>query len=119
LYYFIDIYLGLDLEMAFKHHYHEVLDTIGDMFTQIFRGLRDRYQVGSSAFTKTVLRIRDLYPDPGSRGQKGTGSRIRIRINARKYKFFLVFPLNRVGLPKNYYSEFFSFEYGSFSPLLC
>jgi aspartyl-tRNA synthetase len=35
---------GLDLEMAFKHHYHEVVDTIGDMFTQIFRGLRDRYQ---------------------------------------------------------------------------
>jgi aspartyl-tRNA synthetase len=37
-------FVGLDLEMAFKHHYHEVLDTIGDMFTQIFRGLRDRYQ---------------------------------------------------------------------------
>lgn len=30
--------------MAFKHHYHEVLNTIGDMFTQMFRGLRDRYQ---------------------------------------------------------------------------
>jgi hypothetical protein len=57
--------LGLDLEMAFKHHYHEVLDTIGDMFTQIFRGLRDRYQVGSSLFTKTVLRIRLFsIPDP-------------------------------------------------------
>lgn len=37
-------FVGLDLEMAFKHHYHEVVDTIGDMFTQIFRGLRDKFQ---------------------------------------------------------------------------
>jgi len=37
-------FVGLDLEMAFKFHYHEVLDTIGDLFTSIFRGLRDHYQ---------------------------------------------------------------------------
>jgi len=37
-------FVGLDLEMAFKFHYHEVIDVIGDMFTQIFKGLRDRYQ---------------------------------------------------------------------------
>jgi len=36
-------FVGLDLEMAFSHHYHEVLDTIGGMFTEMFRGLRDRY----------------------------------------------------------------------------
>lgn len=36
-------FVGLDLEMAFKYHYHEVLYTIGDTFTQIFKGLRDRY----------------------------------------------------------------------------
>lgn len=29
--------------MAFDTHYHEVLDTIGNTFTEIFRGLRDRY----------------------------------------------------------------------------
>merc|ERR1711931_337440 len=29
--------------MAFKYHYHEVVDTIGDLFTQMFRGLRDKY----------------------------------------------------------------------------
>jgi aspartyl-tRNA synthetase len=34
--------VGLDLEMAFKYHYQEVLNTIGDTFTQIFKGLRDR-----------------------------------------------------------------------------
>jgi len=37
-------FVGLDLEMAFKFHYHEVVDTIGDLFTSIFRGLRDNYQ---------------------------------------------------------------------------
>ena len=36
-------FVGLDLEMAFKFHYHEVVDTIGDLFTQMFRGLRDKY----------------------------------------------------------------------------
>ncbi|KAJ2939291.1 hypothetical protein O0L34_g13387 [Tuta absoluta] len=35
-------FVGLDLEMSFKNHYHEVLDTIGQTFTDIFRGLRDQ-----------------------------------------------------------------------------
>mmetsp|Transcript_4402 Transcript_4402/g.5432 ORF Transcript_4402/g.5432 Transcript_4402/m.5432 type:complete len:610 (-) Transcript_4402:861-2690(-) len=30
---------GLDIEMAFKEHYHEVLDTFSDMFTYIFDNL--------------------------------------------------------------------------------
>lgn len=36
-------FVGLDLEMAFKAHYHEVLDTIGSTFTEMFRGLRDQF----------------------------------------------------------------------------
>ncbi|KAK0175172.1 hypothetical protein PV327_008945 [Microctonus hyperodae] len=36
-------FVGLDLEMAFKYHYHEVVDVIGAMFTDLFRGLRDNY----------------------------------------------------------------------------
>ncbi|XP_032680726.1 aspartate--tRNA ligase, cytoplasmic [Odontomachus brunneus] len=36
-------FVGLDLEMAFKYHYHEVIDTIGQMFTELFKGLRDKY----------------------------------------------------------------------------
>lgn len=36
-------FTGLDLEMAFKYHYHEVLYTITDMFTAIFKGLSDEY----------------------------------------------------------------------------
>lgn len=36
-------FVGLDLEMAFKYHYHEVLETIGNTFTEMFKGLRDNY----------------------------------------------------------------------------
>lgn len=37
-------FVGLDLEMSFKYHYHEVLNTIGNTFTSIFKGLRDSYK---------------------------------------------------------------------------
>jgi len=37
-------FVGLDLEMAFKYHYHEVLDVIGHTFTEMFKGLRDQYK---------------------------------------------------------------------------
>lgn len=36
-------FIGLDVEIAIKYHYHEVLDIIGDLFTQIFKGLEERY----------------------------------------------------------------------------
>lgn len=36
-------FTGLDLEMAFQYHYHEVMLTIGNLFTDIFKGLRDQY----------------------------------------------------------------------------
>ncbi|XP_037088967.1 aspartate--tRNA ligase, cytoplasmic-like [Pollicipes pollicipes] len=37
-------FVGLDLEMAFEYHYHEVVDQIGSLFTEIFKGLRDSFQ---------------------------------------------------------------------------
>ncbi|CAH2014190.1 unnamed protein product [Acanthoscelides obtectus] len=37
-------FTGLDLEMAFQYHYHEVMMTIGNLFTEIFKGLRDQCQ---------------------------------------------------------------------------
>ncbi|KAG5896035.1 hypothetical protein JTB14_011030 [Gonioctena quinquepunctata] len=37
-------FTGLDMEMAFNYHYHEVMLTIGNFFTEIFKGLRDQYQ---------------------------------------------------------------------------
>lgn len=36
-------FVGLDLEMSFKYHYHEVVNTIGATFTQMFKDLRDFY----------------------------------------------------------------------------
>lgn len=36
-------FVGLDLEMAFNFHYHEVLDLIGDLFVHIFKGLQTQY----------------------------------------------------------------------------
>ncbi|XP_055945919.1 aspartate--tRNA ligase, cytoplasmic-like [Argiope bruennichi] len=45
-------FIGLDLEMAFSYHYHEVVDVIGDMFVQMFKGLRDRYADEISAIYK-------------------------------------------------------------------
>jgi aspartyl-tRNA synthetase len=36
-------FVGLDLEMAFEEHYHEVLDLIEEMFMFIFKGFEERY----------------------------------------------------------------------------
>ena len=36
-------FTGLDLEMQFDHHYHEVLDMIDGMFKYIFKGLQERF----------------------------------------------------------------------------
>lgn len=36
-------FVGLDLEMAFHYHYHEVVQTIGETFSEMFKGLRDHY----------------------------------------------------------------------------
>lgn len=36
-------FVGLDLEMTFNFHYHEVLQVIGDLFVAIFKGLQSQY----------------------------------------------------------------------------
>ena len=36
-------FVGLDMEMAFNYHYHEVMHTIGEMFVEIFKGLQKSY----------------------------------------------------------------------------
>merc|ERR1712136_520511 len=35
-------FVGLDLEMAFKFHYHEALNVIGSVLTDVFRGLQSQ-----------------------------------------------------------------------------
>lgn len=37
-------FIGLDLEMAFEEHYHEVLELLDGLFLSIFRGLREKYK---------------------------------------------------------------------------
>lgn len=36
-------FMGLDLEMTFNEHYHEVLTLLGNLFNAIFKGLEDGY----------------------------------------------------------------------------
>ena len=36
-------FVGLDLEMTIKDHYHEVLEVFSDLFIYIFDGLKERY----------------------------------------------------------------------------
>ncbi|CAH1773101.1 unnamed protein product, partial [Owenia fusiformis] len=65
-------FVGLDLEMTFNYHYHEVLDTIGDLFVNIFKGLRDNFgteietirkQYPSEPFTFLEPSLRLEYPE--------------------------------------------------------
>ncbi|KAI9817704.1 MAG: hypothetical protein M1832_004598 [Thelocarpon impressellum] len=48
-------FVGLDLEMTFKVHYHEVLDVLEGLFVFIFNGLKERY-------AKEIEIVRRQYP---------------------------------------------------------
>ncbi|XP_028662333.1 aspartate--tRNA ligase, cytoplasmic [Erpetoichthys calabaricus] len=48
-------FVGLDIEMAFNYHYHEVVDQIADTMVQIFKGLRDN-------FTTEIETVNKQYP---------------------------------------------------------
>ncbi|KAK2093551.1 Aspartate--tRNA ligase, cytoplasmic [Saguinus oedipus] len=37
-------FVGLDIEMAFNYHYHEVMEEIADTMVPIFKGLQERFQ---------------------------------------------------------------------------
>lgn len=61
-------FIGLDLEIAFKYHYHEVLDVIGDLFIKLFKGLektfaseiaiiRKQYNAEPFQFVEPALRL--------------------------------------------------------------
>lgn len=36
-------FVGLDLEMSIKNHYHEAVDLIAEMFVNMFKGLQTEY----------------------------------------------------------------------------
>ena len=48
-------FIGLDIEVAIKYHYHEVLDILGDLFTKMFKGLEQR-------FKNEIETVRKQYP---------------------------------------------------------
>lgn len=48
-------FTGLDLEMTFEEHYHEVLDTLSELFVFIFTELKKRY-------SKEIELVRKQYP---------------------------------------------------------
>lgn len=48
-------FVGLDIEMAIKEHYFEVLEVIGNLFFYIFKGLNER-------FSKLLGAIQTQYP---------------------------------------------------------
>lgn len=48
-------FMGMDLEMAFEEHYHEVLDVMADLFVYIFSELKTRY-------AKEIATVRRQYP---------------------------------------------------------
>ncbi|KAL7274346.1 aspartate--tRNA ligase dps1 [Rhizina undulata] len=48
-------FTGLDLEMAFEEHYHEVLEVLEGLFTHIFNGLRTR-------FAREIAVVREQFP---------------------------------------------------------
>jgi aspartyl-tRNA synthetase len=45
-------FMGLDMEMAFNEHYHEVLDVLDEMFVYIFTNLKERYSKETEAIKK-------------------------------------------------------------------
>jgi len=48
-------FVGLDIEMAFNEHYHEVLDVFDGLFVSIFKGLEQR-------FSKELEAVGQQYP---------------------------------------------------------
>ncbi|KAI8926904.1 hypothetical protein BC831DRAFT_454295 [Entophlyctis helioformis] len=48
-------FMGLDLEMAFQEHYHEVLEVFDGLFVSLFDGLKTRY-------AKEIETVRAQYP---------------------------------------------------------
>lgn len=46
-------FVGLDLEMAFEEHYHEVVDLLEELMLYIFQGLQERYAKQTELVRKT------------------------------------------------------------------
>ena len=58
-------FVGLDLEMTFKIHYHEVLALLEELFIHIFTGLRTRYAEEIAIVRRQYPVEEFLLPAPG------------------------------------------------------
>lgn len=57
-------FVGLDLEMAFKYHYHEALENIADLFVQMFKGLEMLCKVEIETIAKQYPAEKFKFLDP-------------------------------------------------------
>ncbi|TIB10364.1 hypothetical protein E3P92_03222 [Wallemia ichthyophaga] len=56
-------FTGLDLEMAFEEHYHEVVEVMDEMFKTIFRGLNTQYAKEIDIIKKQFPHDEFVFPD--------------------------------------------------------
>ena len=56
-------FMGLDLEMAFEEHYHEVMETIDGMLKAIFRGLQTTYAAEINTVQKQYPHDDFVFPE--------------------------------------------------------
>eukprot|EP00435_Cladocopium_sp_Y103_P075386 s3_g57.t1 len=78
-------FTGLDIEMTFKDHYHEVLDVLDGLFNHIFKGLTERFAREIEA-VKTQYPFEDLkWKNPCLRLK--CGQQIEIRESTCRYVF--------------------------------
>lgn len=69
-------FVGLDLEMAIKYHYHEVVETIGDTLTQMFKGLEKQFEAEISTIRKQYPSEPFQYLEPALRLEFSEGVRM-------------------------------------------
>ncbi|KAF8454782.1 hypothetical protein BGX38DRAFT_1171524 [Terfezia claveryi] len=58
-------FTGLDLEMAFEEHYHEVLDVLEELFLYIFNGLKTKFAHEIATVRKQYPVEEFIFPEPG------------------------------------------------------
>jgi aspartyl/asparaginyl-tRNA synthetase len=53
-------FVGLDLEMVFEEHYHEVLELIEELFMFIFKGFESRYakEIETVRYSGVMVRLK-------------------------------------------------------------
>eukprot|EP00049_Salpingoeca_infusionum_P017579 m.353518 g.353518 ORF g.353518 m.353518 type:complete len:527 (-) comp16782_c0_seq1:131-1711(-) len=60
-------FVGLDFEMAFHEHYHEVMDVMDKLFVSLFRGLTERFSDEIAAVNKQYKRDPFVWLEPSLR----------------------------------------------------